>query len=389
MPRFDNNADFQKFEAQNMRVQNLAGAPATPVVGQLYVETTGGVNRLYQFDGAAWVLKATDSDRLGGQTSAFHRDRANHTGSQIAATISDLAATVQGYALSSFAVPTAAINFNGQDLTGLPATPGTASSATSKTYVDNLVNGLDWKASVRAATTAALPAYTATATVLTASTSGAFPSIDGAGIVVNDRVLVKDETGTLAPNNGIFTLTNAGSSTTAWVLTRSADADSNAEVTSGMATFVEQGTANGNQQWVLTTDNPITVGTTALTFAQVGATGSAPAAGNGLELVSNTYNVVAGTGITVGADTVGIDTASATPVARRFTTLYGNGDGTTTTYDFTHGLASQFVTVQVYDVSGTTPVMTWPDISLPTSTTVRVTHGAPVAPSARRVVITG
>ena len=84
-------------------------------------------------------------------------------------------------------------------------------------------------------------------------------TIDGVAVVANDRVLVKNQT--TGSQNGIYVVA-AG----AWA--RATDCDANAEVTSGLHTFVTEGITNGNTGWQLTTDDPITVGTTALVFAQ-------------------------------------------------------------------------------------------------------------------------
>src|SRR6266568_3521949 len=53
-----------------------------------------------------------------------------------------------------------AVDAGGFDITNLPATPGGASSAVARSYVDNLAQGVAWKNPVRAATTAPLPACT-------------------------------------------------------------------------------------------------------------------------------------------------------------------------------------------------------------------------------------
>jgi hypothetical protein len=83
-------------------------------------------------------------------------------------------------------------------------------------------------------------------------------------------------------DNGIYTVTTVGSAPTSetagdgvdWVLTRATDADEDDEVTSGMFCFVEEGTTNADTGWVLSTDNPITVDTTTLSFTQFSGAGS-------------------------------------------------------------------------------------------------------------------
>lgn len=123
----------------------------------------------------------------------------------------------------------------------------------------------DWKESVRFATTAALAANTRTSNVLLADANGALGVIDGVTPVVGDRCLVKNE-GTGA-NNGLYTVTTLGSGGSKWSMTRATDADSSAEVTSGLVVEIEEGTVNAGRVYELTTANPITLNTTALTFS--------------------------------------------------------------------------------------------------------------------------
>jgi hypothetical protein len=126
----------------------------------------------------------------------------------------------------------------------LSGDPSSAMQAATKQYVDAAITGQDSKISVRAATTANI------------TLSGA-QTIDGVSVVAGDRVLVKDQS--TGSQNGIY-VAAAG----AW--SRSTDADTSTEVNPGFFTFVEEGTSNGNIAYVLTTDAPITLGTTALTF---------------------------------------------------------------------------------------------------------------------------
>lgn len=113
---------------------------------------------------------------------------------------------------------------------------------------------LDWKESVRAATTGP-------GTLATSFEAG--DTIDGVVLVAGDRLLVKDQA---APaENGIYVVAASGAPT------RSTDADDDADVTTGMAAFVEEGTTNAGVIWALATANPIDVGVTGLTFITLGA----------------------------------------------------------------------------------------------------------------------
>jgi len=113
-------------------------------------------------------------------------------------------------------------------------------------------------------------------------------------------VLVKNQTS--GSENGIYVVA-AGS----W--SRATDADATAEVTAGLFTFVEEGTANADSGWVLSTNQPITLGTTALTFAQFSGAGQITA-GAGMTKTGNTLDVAtADSGrIVVNADSIDLAT---------------------------------------------------------------------------------
>lgn len=152
--------------------------------------------------------------------------------------------------------------------------------------VSQIIVGLDWKASCRAASTATL-------------TLSGEQTIDGVAVLAGDRVLVKAQTA--GAENGIYV-----ASASTWA--RAEDANTSAQVTSGLAVFVEEGAVNADAGWTLITNNPITLDTTALSFTQFNGLGSVTA-GAGLTKTGNTLDVGAGTGITAGADTVSVDTS--------------------------------------------------------------------------------
>ena len=177
-------------------------------------------------------------------------------------------------------------------------------SLVNKSYVDAVANGLDVKASVRVATTANLSgSYNNGNGTITASSNGAI-SVDGVTLSVNDRVLVKDQT--TQTQNGFYKVTATGSGGAAFVLTRTPDADAASELTGGAFTFVEEGTANADNGYVLTTNGTPTLGTTNITFEQFSGAGQI-SAGAGLTKTGNTIDVV-GTAdkITVSANALTI-----------------------------------------------------------------------------------
>lgn len=121
------------------------------------------------------------------------------------------------------------------------------------------------KTSCRVATASAL---TVTATSSTLTNAGTFAGlvIDGLSLSVGDRVLVKDQA---APaQNGIYSVTNAGSVSVAWVLTRATDADTWNDLV-GAYTTIEQGASFNDSMWMCEVARGGTLGTTAVTWQLV------------------------------------------------------------------------------------------------------------------------
>jgi hypothetical protein len=313
--------DFQKNAIKGVVTDPLAAAPSSPVVGQVYFDTALGGARWY--DGTSWALKATDSALLNGQNAAYYLARANHTGTQLAATISDLATTVQGYRLDQFAAPTAAVAFNGQKATGL-ADPTNPQDAATKNYVDSQVSnaaaGIDSKPSVRLTTAGANDTLTGLA------------ARDGVTPVAGDRVLVPSQT--TGSQNGVY-VAAAG----AW--TRATDADQTGEITPGATWYVEEGGTYGASTWRCGNTGTITLGTTSISITQFTG-GTSYTNGNGLLLTGNSFSVKPSTGISVSAAGVAIDT---TVVARKF--AFTVGDGSAVNLAVVHNLGTKDVSVSV------------------------------------------
>lgn len=126
------------------------------------------------------------------------------------------------------------------------------------------------------------------------STANQVFTLDGVTPAVGARVLIKDQTTAL--QNGIFTVTNAGSGTVPWVLTRASDFDSPSQMVVGDVIFVATGTINGVTAWMQTA-SVAAVGTSNITFIKL--------AKSGIESVTGTTNQINVT-TTANAATVSI-----------------------------------------------------------------------------------
>ena len=392
--------DLVQNELQNARIQNLAGAPSTPVKGQIYFNSSD--NTLYWWDGAQWIAaKAAagatpagtvttqavgDAGVVGVSTNFAREDhkhgreafgastavttfgaakadgsaatvaRSDHThgspahdaaahaaiplsalstpfgnvtaqttfgassnnGAGTSAARNDHvhgtplhdAAAHSTIPINSLATATGVINMGLYKINSL-GVPLASTDAATKDYVDTVATGLTWKGPVRVATT-------------TNITLSGTQTIDGVAVIASERVLVKNQS--TASQNGIYVVA-AG----AWA--RAQDANTAAELGSA-AVFVSEGTTHADQQWVMSTNPPLTVDTTALTWVQVGGS-TTVIAGAGL-VGTTTFDVIAGdTSLTVAADDVRVNTAviatvaSVPPNARTITAgagLTGGGD---------------------------------------------------------------
>lgn len=186
---------------------------------------------------------------------ASAKSRATHTGTQLAATISDFNTAVRTNSLDQLAVPAADLNLNSRRLTSV-LDPASLQDAATKNYVDTqlagVVSGQVLKGSVRVATTANI----------TLATPGA--TIDGVTLNSGDVVLLTGQS--TASANGPYVWTGASAA-----LTRATNWDTSAEAVLGSYWIVREGT-QADKFALLTNDTAITLGTTNLTFAFIGAT---------------------------------------------------------------------------------------------------------------------
>ena len=301
--------------------------------------------------------------------------------------IHHLAGDHSTFSLSTFAAPTADISWGtSYKITNL-ANPSNPQDAATKYYVDNIATGLDVKGSVRAASAANVTVtYNATGGTSARGQITAAPNtLDGVTLVNGDRILLKDQS--TEAQNGIWSVTTVGTGANGtW--DRATDFDADAEVTAGAFVFVEEGTTNADSGWVLTTNNPITIGGgsgTALSWAQFSGAGQITA-GAGLTKTGNTLDVGASTGIVVNADNIAVNRTGTNNahVPLLYTTATHSS---ATSIAITHNLGTQWVLAQVYEIATSAQVEV--DV-ICTSTTV-TTFVFAVAPTANtyRFVIYG
>lgn len=194
--------------------------------------------------------------------------------------------------------------------------PTTGNDIVNKDYADAIASGINFHQSCRLATTTALAANTynngasGVGATLTANANGAL-SIDSVAVVAGNRILVKNEA--TQANNGVYVVTQTGSAGLPYILTRASDFDTAGtgvdKIDAGDFFLITAGATLANTSWVQQTPLPITVGVTAIVFAQFGAP-LTYTAGTGLsESPAYTFNI-ANTAVT--AATYG--SASQVPV---------------------------------------------------------------------------
>ena len=206
--------------------------------------------------------------------------------------ISDFDAGVRTNRLNQMTAPNGAVSFNNQKITNL-ADPTADADAANKGYVDGVAQGLDVKDSCKAATTANI-------TISSALNNG--DTLDGVTLATNDRVLVKNQN--TASENGIYIV--GSSPARADDLAAGADA-------AGFFTFVEQGTVNGENGFVCTSDKgSAVVGTNNLTIAQFSGAGQV-IAGNGIDKSGNTLSVdlKANGGLTIESTEIAVNLSAS------------------------------------------------------------------------------
>jgi hypothetical protein len=236
--------------------------------------------------------------------------------------------------------------------------------------------------------------------------TGSYTASTGSVNANADRVLVKNEA---APaNDGLYVVTNPGTASAAWVLTRVTDMDVAAEFP-GAGVFVRNGTTNGGQGYIVTGAGPFVIGTTAVVWTQISGVADITA-GTGLTKSGNTIQIDAAyvgqstittlgtittgtwTGTTVALPNggTGATTAAAARTNLGATTKFATnvGDGASTSIVVTHNLGTTDVIVQVHAVASTFDVV-MPDIQITSTNTITLIFAVAPASAAYRCVVIG
>ena len=188
------------------------------------------------------------------------------------------------------------------------ADPTSAQDAAAKAYIESVIDTLNQKKSVKAATTENIVATYSGTDTLTVTSTGVFV-VDGVTPNVNERVLVKDQTN--GYENGIYYAQTVGDVGVSAVLKRTSDADTPVKLASGSFVFAERGATQDNIGFILTQNSAMDFTSVDNTFGQF--TGAS--------------SITQGNGVSVNGDTISVnsDLSHVTSVGT-LTGLTSNGD---------------------------------------------------------------
>lgn len=332
------NLDMNQNQILQALAQVLGSDPGSPVAGQYWYNSSGGGTLRFR-NGSSNIILGT---------------------------------------LDQISAPGADVSLNSHKITNLTA-GSNPSDAVNLTQLQDAIAGLNWKDSVRAASTSNV-------TLASAVENG--DSFGGVTLATGNRVALLGQTA--GAENGIYTVNASGAPT------RATDADSASDIQAA-SFYVEEGT-NAGTLWTLSTDPPITLGTTSLTFAQFGG-GSSYTGGAGLTLTGNDFAVNVGGGIEISGDTVqltvpvtvarggtGATDAAGAKTNLGFTSKYtaSIGNGSSTSIAVTHNLGTRAVVVSVHDATTFEEY----ECDVTKTDTNNVTLGFAVAPSSNGLIVT-
>lgn len=331
------NIDLLRNQIHNRVIQILPTAQVAPIQGLEYYSSANDCS--YEYSSTyGWVPRnAALMPAASIPISVLSTNplaRANHTGTQPSATISDLKAVVNTYTLDSFASPAGNVSMNGFTLTNLNNAPNAAGMAVEyswfMTQMNTVTNSIQ-------ASQAGLEGKLPCACIYTTDVvlSGLIPSSDSISPytpISGQRVLVIGKTD--ATKNGVY-LVAAG----AW----SRDIDI---INSQSVWLISDGGTYVGSQYKVTNTGAITVGVTPITITQW-SIGNSYTAGNGMSLIGSQFNVnviATNSGLISNLTGLAVDFSVVSKKANAVI-----GDGLSTTFVITHNFGTRNVITQVMD----------------------------------------
>ena len=324
------------------------------------------------YSGASAVTIAIDSTVTTNSAAQTLTNKTIDAGLNTLSNIPNSSLTNSTITIGTTAVSLGSSTLTPAGLTSVTVTqdPTQALELATKQYVDAAVSNVNYHQPVQVASTTS---YTATynngssgvgATLTNAGAQTALV-VDGVTMTATDvtnatRILIKNQAS--GAQNGVYVLTNQGSGSTNWSMIRATDYDTAGtgagKINAGDTMYVIAGSSQATTSWVQTTTSPITVGTTALVFVQVGGPSGGYTWGTGLQLVGSTVSI-SDTTVTAGSYTLGNFTVNA------------QGQLTAASSTATTGTGNV--------VLSTSPTLVTPALGTPTSVTLTNATGLPIS----------
>ncbi|WP_433357822.1 hypothetical protein ACQP25_44485 (plasmid) [Microtetraspora malaysiensis] len=391
--------DFSRIPVKGFVLPTGATPPADPADFELWGDTIAGKAKWYVpgvgfmafddvADNAITNAKVADGALSLSKLATNPLARASHTGTQTAATISDLATVVKAYKLHEFAAPTAPVDAGGQRFTN-GAAPTQGNDFVTKAFMDQAI--ADARAGIAGVKD---PVRVAAQTNVNLASPGA--TIDGITMAAGNRFLAPAQT--TGTQNGVYVWNGATAAAT-----RATDADQAGEILDGTLVAVGEGTDAGKQYIQQATPSGAPgAWTQQWTIYSTG--GTSYLAGNGLQLTGNSFSVkladssltADGTGLKVGLVSIAQGGTGATTAAAARTALGAKGSFSAdlpaltagTWANVTHGLNNADIAEPSFKDKSTGEFVKL-DSKVIDANTVAVRADIPVTASSIRITVTG